>query len=811
MLDRHLIVKTSPVAKPENIVTFGDYRVTVLSDRLFRLETSKSHVFRDAATQTVWFRNMPKQEFSVTEKEGKLYIATAAATLVLAKTRRNCRVMLGGKMLPITNEGNLKGTYRTLDNCNGDWDFVQHSSIDDLLDNGVCSKSGVAVFDDSVSLTLGEDGAIKEERADGSDEYIFAFGNDYRAAVQAFYMITGKTPLVPRFALGNWWSRYHAYTQEEYIRLINKFFEREVPITVATVDMDWHWSDTLDQKKGITADGRNTPFYMGEYPYGNLGWTGYSWNTDLFPDYKKFLRDLKKKNLKVTLNIHPATGVRYFEDMYEEMATAMGKDPATGEVVEFDIANDNFVNNYFRILHKPYEEDGVDFWWIDWQQGSVSKKAGLDPLWSLNHYHYYDNAGSHFSPLLLSRYCGSGAHRYPLGFSGDTVISWDTLRYLPAFTANATNIGYTWWSHDIGGHFNGHKENEMFLRHVQYGVFSPINRLHGMGWVITSKEPWMYDNGAGYIVEEFMRLRHRMIPYLYSASKATAEEGLALVEPLYYEWDTPKAYEYRNEYLFGRQLLVIPVTEKCENDGYARIRAWIPEGTWTDIFTGEKYIVPKGGVERTLLRTMDTIPVLARAGAIVPMSRDKGNSVENPEKLDIEVWSGEGSFSLFEDGRAHESTSEVWTHFTTAYQEDGDVCTETLTVKTEGDIAEIPAGRTLRVLFKDVDGEKAVVTVKKNGDVIPMEKYITDCAAAELDFDPTAEYEIAVTFPKVSRLDYLKARMLIAVQHEQCSNEAKFHTHRDLMTRDTVEKFVSFLNSRNMVTTGIREKMEELL
>ena len=132
------------------------------------------------------------------------------------------------------------------------------------------------------------------------------------------------------------------------------------------------------------------------------------------------------------------------------------------------------IRDSFKYLHHPNERNGVDFWWIDWQQGSNSKIEGLDPLWMLNHYHYLDNKRNGKRGLILSRYAGIGSHRYPIGFSGDSVISWDSLDFQPYFTANASNVGYGWWSHDIGGHMNGIKDDELATRWVQFGVFSPI-------------------------------------------------------------------------------------------------------------------------------------------------------------------------------------------------------------------------------------------------------------------------------------------------------------------------------------------------
>ena len=641
MLSQHLIAQTSPQANPKNIILWKDYRITVLQDRLFRIEKSDKGKFRDGATQSVWFRNMLPQEFTVKETNERLEIQTAYCGLLLYAKRADCRVVVSGEEKEIANNGNLLGTYRTLDGCNGNvfcgMDGIGKYTVS--LENGVCSQNGVAVFDDAQSLTLKADGQIISERGEGSDEYVFVYGKDYRAAVRALYMITGNVPMIPRYALGNWWSRYHVYTDKEYLRVMSGFERRGVPFTVATIDMDWHYSDTkeIDEKYSVTKNGMTGKEYVGDIAEGwNYGWTGYSWNERLFPDYKKFLQELAERNLKITLNLHPADGVRFWETQYQEMAQAVGVDSASKHYIPFRLDDEKYINAYFSVLLKPFEADGVEFWWIDWQQGEKSDKEGLDPLWALNHYHTYDAKSNHDCPIILSRYAGIGSHRYPLGFSGDTYISWETLAYLPYFTLTASNIGYTWWSHDIGGHMMGEKCDELFVRHVQLGVFSPINRLHCTSDETVTKEPFAYMNGTGLIVEEFLRFRHKMIPYLYSCAYWTHKEGIALIEPLYYRNDTPQAYEYKNEYYFGSELLVAPITQKAEADKYARVNVWLPQGTWTDIFTGDRYEIENGGEEKTLLRTLDSIPVLAKAGAIIPLSADKGNACDNPANL--EVW-----------------------------------------------------------------------------------------------------------------------------------------------------------------------------
>lgn len=173
MLDQHLIVKTSPLAKKENIIRYGHYRLTLLEDRLFRLEHSEQDLFRDATTQAVWYRDLPAVPHKKHMRDGRLVVDTGAIKIVLTEKREDCRVISDGKRLPITNEANLQGTYRTLDCCDGDHQTIfygqpDHPPVKVNLGTGVCSKSGLALFDDASSLTLADDGEFKPEYGNGT-------------------------------------------------------------------------------------------------------------------------------------------------------------------------------------------------------------------------------------------------------------------------------------------------------------------------------------------------------------------------------------------------------------------------------------------------------------------------------------------------------------------------------------------------------------------------------------------------------------------------------------------------------------------
>ena len=762
----HLKAKTFPTANAKNILYFDNYRLTVLDDGLFRIEKNENKSFNDKATQHIWYRNMPPVSFTSSESGECVTVTTGRASLTLCRDFEKSFVSFGGDEIPLNNADNLLGTYRTLDCYDGEYGIRDGKRL--KLDGGVCSKNGVAVIDDTGALILGEDGRLAPAENCELDIYVFAYGNDYRSAVRALYMICGSAPMLPRFAFGNWWSRYHAYSHREYIHLLDTFEENGIPLTVATLDMDWHWSDNVDEEKQISAQGKNTED-RGTLPTDEckrIGWTGYSWNTKLFPDYRAFLKELHERGLKATLNLHPASGIRYYEDMYEEMATAMGIDPASEKAVPFDISDPHFIEEYFKILHHPYERDGVDFWWIDWQQGTKTRMEGLDPLWALNHYHYLDNGRTNKYPLIMSRYAGIGSHRYPIGFSGDTTISWDTLKLMPYFTSTAANCGYTWWGHDVGGHHLGIKDDELYLRFLQFAVFNPINRFHSTNSELITKEPWNYESGIGELAKKMLVLRHSLIPFLYSCNYRTHTEGIALCEPMYYQYpEYEESYKFKYQYMFGEHLLVAPVTERSRQNGLSATEVFLPEGVWTDIFTNEVYRVRSGGTVITAVRPLDSIPVFARSGSVLPLSRDQGNSHENPLMLEAKIYNGCGGYSLFED----KGDQKAFTKF--ELTEDG--ATQRVKIWTEGDTDVIPKGRSLILSFPNtvichpadqalgLDRPAPDIAVLKNGAPITVSvKDYSEVSITVSDFDPTATYEVSVSAEPLDELTCCKRSVI---------------------------------------------------
>ncbi len=704
---------TTPKANKEAIIVGDTYRFTILTPRLLRIEYNEEGYFEDNATQTVINRVFDVPHFTVKDSEKLLQITTEYIELTYIKERfsqnslsiqyigKNNSVRAGtsASIWYFNQNATFDGTARTLDGVDGTCP----------LESSLMSYGNITVLDDSTTAILCEDGWIEPRKHIGIDNYLFCYGDyekgfDYKACLKDFYHLTGNTPLLPRFALGNWWSRYHAYTQEEYTSLMKRFKQEEVPFSVAVIDMDWHYV-AIDSKYGT-------------------GWTGYTWNKELFPNHEEFLAFLHNEGMKTSLNLHPQEGVGAHERAYKDMAKAMNIDTTNEPSIPFEIENPKFLEHYFTYLHHPLEQEGVDFWWIDWQQGNTTKLAGIDPLWMLNHYHYIDNQKDNKRGLIFSRYAGPGSHRYPTGFSGDTVISWASLDFQPYFTACASNIGYGWWSHDIGGHWGGHRDEELITRWFQLGVFSPINRLHSTASRFLGKEPWKYNKVSEISMKKFLKLRHELIPYLYTMNYKASTEGEPIVQPLYYNWHTDKAYQMKNEFTFGSEMLVAPITKPHDEETMmGSTKVYLPDGVWYDFFNHFKY---SGNRIITMYRNLYEMPVLVKAGGIIPMAKlTHVNDVENPQNMKIKVFAGaNNSFTLYEDDGI--SNDYQTGHFvTTTFNLYWNNCPEFIIGAPTGDTTLVTPNRNFDIEFIGIEDVSAIC-ITENGIEKEFSKYYED-------------------------------------------------------------------------------------
>jgi alpha-glucosidase len=718
----------NPVADPRAVVTVGNARFTVLTPELIRMEWAADGKFEDHASLVFLNRRMPVPEFEnkviYTDTSFRHVIKTEALTILFdgadAKkgfTPDNLSIefTVDGKQVVWhpgdTDPANLQGTTRTLDMALG-------AKTQEPLGQGLLSRSGWALVDDSTrplfdsadfSFRQGEDSpwpwVMERPAGQRQDLYFFAYGHDYKQALGDFVRVAGRIPLPPRFAFGAWWSRYWAYTDQELNELARGFRENDTPLDVFVIDMDWHTSHEQLQAAGeVDQSGQS------------LGWSGYSWNKLLFPDPDRFLAQLHAQGLKATLNLHPASGVEPWETAYPAMARAMGIDPATRKYVPFDITDKKFATNYMNLLHHPLEKQGIDFWWLDWQQEVDTKLPGVNPTWWLNYVHFTDQQREGKRPLLFHRWGGLGNHRYQVGFSGDAISVWDSLAFQPWLTATAANVGYAYWSHDIGGHLPGSIDPELYTRWVQFGAFSPILRTHTTKNPDSERRPWAYPEPYSSVLRSAFQLRYALQPYIYTEARKTYETGVAFLHPLYYDWpEEEQAYQSKSEYLFGDQMLVAPVIAPADKaSGLATEKLWLPPGEWIEWPTG-KHLSGGGSLERSF--SIEQIPIYLRPGAIIPMQPPMLFTGEKPvDPLIVNIWpltpGTTSSYSVYEDsGAGVEYQKGVFARTPIKATQTGD----TLRVEIEGRKGVYPGIPKERSFELRLPSDWPPVEVKVNG------------------------------------------------------------------------------------------------
>ena len=676
---------SSATANPSAVVHFANFRISLLTERLVRIEFSHPQCFEDRPSQVFWYRNQPLPQAEIKQTNSSLQIETAFYKISCEDTPKGTKLQAlqilikeSGQIFHVDdhNPGLLPGTARTLDEADG--------AIP--LKPGLLSRSGWVQIDDTPSLIFNSTGWLEPRQALSGyrDLYFLISGSDYKSALQDYQKVAGTPALLPRAFLGNWWSRYWEYSQEDLQHLVERFQQEEIPLSTLIIDMDWHITQT-----------------------GNAcsGWTGFSWNRIFFPDPPALMTWLHDHGLITALNLHPAEGIHAHEDQYPAAASALGIDPQTKDPLAFDIAAPKFAQTYFEQILHPLENQGVDFWWLDWQQGEFSQLPGLDPLWWLNHLHYFDRGRTTLKrPVIFSRWGGPGNHRYPIGFSGDTIVSWQSLAFQPWFTASAANAAYGWWSHDIGGHMRGMEDPELYIRWVQFGVLSPIFRLHSTKDIFIDRHPWHADAEVLKLTREAMQFRHALIPYLYTMARRNQQQGLPPIMPLYYDYPSEEsAYISANQYMFGSELMAVPVTTPIDPEiGKAKEGVWFPPGDWFEFSSG---IFHTGNCWEINYFDLAEMPLFAKAGGIIPLQAETTlNGAANPKKIDLHVFPGaNGSFTLYEDDGSTQNYVQQGGACTNFQSQVTDSSFKITVSAVEGDTAQIPTGRSYRILFRGVN------------------------------------------------------------------------------------------------------------
>ena len=746
--------EVSNVAYSDNQVRF-----TVISDGAVRLEYAPDGQFTDNKSFMAVNRDYEPVDYKV--KQGSwIEITTPVLKLRYKKgsgefTDKNLVITSASKKKDafrftwkpgMKQQQNLKGTFRTLDGYDGDvrtFDTPEGKKGEHMeIEDGIIARDGWTLIDDSKSLLFDGDPkwewVTERKNTNGQDWYFMAYGTDYKRALKDYTRFAGKMPLPPRYAFGYWWSRYWLYSDKEVRNLAKDLRNYGFPLDVLVIDMDWHYTE---KDRG--------------------GWTGWTWNKELFPNYRRLLKDLNDDNLKVTLNLHPADGVDWYEEKYPEVARAMGVDPATKQRIDWLGSDKKFMTTMFDKILNPMMADGVDFWWLDWQQHIYDRKlTTLKNTWWTSRC-FFTNMQQYTEkrPMIYHRWSGLGNHRYQVGFSGDAIITWKSLDFQPYFNHTASNVLYGYWSHDLGGHMGGidRVDPEMYTRWMQFGAMSPIMRTHSTKNIKLKKEPWVFDYDITLVLRNTVRQRYTMAPYIYSMARRAYDDAIALCRPMYYDYPkAQEAYDFRNEYMFGDQMLVSPITSPMTGT-YSVQKTWLPEGEWFELATGT---LLKGGstVERTY--AIDEYPIFVKAGAVLPFYTDKVQNLQgNDEDVVVAVFPGAegGSFSMYEDNGDDQKYATEYATTALSSRVEGNELTVTIGAR-KGSYKDMPAQRRFSVkvynrflpIAATVNGKPANCSYCGEDFAVIVEVPETDCSVEKV---------VKLTFADTAvSLDGMKAR-----------------------------------------------------
>ena len=598
------------------------YRITVLSDVLLRFEYSETGKFNDYPTIFAINRNFAKKPV-FTVKQDEKYINITNDYFILEYSKE--KPYAASKLVPDSNlRITLKGTDKLwyfgnpeVKNLKGSaYSFDNKSNIN--LSKGLYNLDGFASIDDTMSPVFISDGTIKKNPSDALDVYVFIYKNDFQKALDSYFELTGKPSFLPRYALGVCWNKNEDYTEEELKDIINNFNKINIPLSSILLGSKWNLN-----KEGKTL-------------------SNYKFDNEKYKNLEQTVNDIHQKNVFLGVTINPKNGITPYDNGYQSLKTKLNitKDG----IIPINVYNTAILETF---LNETLANLNIDFIKIDEITEDKTK------TFMLMHYIYKSlSKTAERRGLILSRNPGIASHRYPALYSGNTKVSWKTLKYLPYFNITSSNLGLSYYSHDIGGYEGGVEDSELYTRYVQFGTYSPVFRFSSKEGRYYKREPWKWDIFTESIVKDYIRIRHRLIPYIYSEMYKYSKDGINLIKPLYLDYekilDEPL---YKNEYHFGKELFVCPITEPKDKVMNRVVhRMYLPEGTWYDFKTGKKF---PGGKRYVTFYKDEDYPVYAKSGAIVPMAildENNLNSVKPPEKMEIQVFPGvSNNYDLYED------------------------------------------------------------------------------------------------------------------------------------------------------------------
>src|SRR5574344_1653222 len=677
------------ISDQNGIIKGKKYRITILTERLVRFEYSESGKFEDRPTELVLNRSFKTPKFEIKQDDMFIELATPYLKFSYVKEKKYNSSSLKVKILE-TDRMWYYG-HPEAKKYNGPFTILANKNNNNPLSrNGLYSIDGFATIDDSTTKVFESTGNLIERENKEIDIYLFAYGHDYEKALQDYFVLTGYPPLIPRYALGNWWNKNVSYTDLSLKELLETFEVEEIPLSVLVLN---NWQKH-DNKK-----------------------TTFSWNNELFKSPQGMISFLHKKGIKIGLSVNPREGINNLDDRFEEVKKYLTVDK--NGIVPFNVFDPKFIDVYLKILIHPLDDLGVDFYFLD-----GFDMNHLEEGWLLNHYQFNDKLkNTNTRPLTYSYNNLIAAHRYPVLYAGKTVVGWDALKEMPSFISSGANMGISFMSQDVGGYFRGIEDEELYERFVQLGTFSPILKFGSDESKYYKKEPWKWNIKTFNIVKEYIDLRYKLIPYLYSEAYRYYKDGINLIKPLYYEQaDMYDDVSFKDEYFFGSELFIAPIVKQRDSVMDRSIhKFFLPDGLWYDFKSGNQFL----GSRKYLFFYEDVdYPVFARIGSIIPLANDDNNTTKNPTNFDIHIFPGRtATYDLYEDDgetNLYKQGSYLITQIQSAYAQDNyNVIIKAL----EGRSEVVPPKRNYKIRFRNTKLMEEV-TVYFNNEKLNYNAYI---------------------------------------------------------------------------------------
>ena len=684
------------MSSPDTIFRGNNYRITILTERLVRLEYSEEGKFNDLETTIVKNRLFDIPEFNKHEDERVLSIETPYFTLFYLKNTPFSSKTLYAK------QGEKKFVWyygqKEVRNFKSSTISLDNTNKLPTLEKGLFSSDGMATIDDSKSLCFDEESNITlNNQKNYIDIYLFIYNNDFGLCLADYFKLTGFPKLLPRYALGNWWSREYDYKDQDVLELIDRFKIHEVPLSIFVLDNNWSKKDS-------------------NYP--NIK-DSFSFNLNLYPNPIDFINKVHEKGIKLGLKINPQYGFYPFEDYFSVASQYLTVNKKG--YLDFNPYSMKDWDVFFKIFTHPLENAGIDFFWNDYYEKDKNK------MYVMNYYMHKDMTRLNKRELLLSRGSTIDDHLSNILYSGRNMIDWETLKLLPFYNLNSANIGISWWSHDIGGSIGGIEDSEFYLRSIELGVFSPILRFNTEKGNYFKREPWKWDVVTDNIASDYLRLRHRLIPYIYSEAYRYHKKGNVLIQPFYYNnllfYDDEN---YVNQYYFGDSFMISPIIRPIDELIPRTIqRFYIPDGVWYDFKTGKRFL---GNHKYVAFYSIDDYPIFVKQGSIIPMAgKESMMSWTNPKDLEIHVFPGKSNtYQLYEDdGESLEYQRGKYniTEIDYNYRKSN----YTLIVRPiEGDLSVIPSSRDFKIVFRNTKKSDHVVVYENDKILENVETEVTE-------------------------------------------------------------------------------------